>query len=182
MPQRSCCKWRDTIVPSWWYRYKKFRIGDDFRGVSGFFVTICFLAMRTDPLHGVKEGILLEVGFDDTAPNQPCDISSWALDAAHKSPVAFIDRPEYQKPVNRCVFRRLTTSISPVTRRFSSQIRRCGNFTPRACTTPVKCPSMKFCSPLRYISPDFDGGLRKKNGVHRTTFSSLVPRETVVFM
>lgn len=46
---------------------------------------------RTEHLQGVKEGILLEVGFDDTAPNTPCDISSWALDAALKSTVAFID-------------------------------------------------------------------------------------------
>lgn len=45
----------------------------------------------TDRLGGIKEGILLEVGFDDTAPNAPCDISCWALDAALKSPVAFID-------------------------------------------------------------------------------------------
>ena len=36
----------------------------------------------TRALHGVKDGILLEVGFDDTAPNRPCTISSWALDAA----------------------------------------------------------------------------------------------------
>jgi len=36
----------------------------------------------TRALHGVKDGILLEVGFDDTAPNTPCTISSWALDAA----------------------------------------------------------------------------------------------------
>lgn len=47
--------------------------------------------VKTDHLRGVKEGILLEVGFDDTAPNTPCDISSWALDTALKSPVAFID-------------------------------------------------------------------------------------------
>lgn len=47
--------------------------------------------VATDHLYGVKEGILLEVGFDDTAPNQPCDISSWALDVALKSTVAFID-------------------------------------------------------------------------------------------
>lgn len=31
-------------------------------------------------LEGVKEGILLEVGFDDVAPNQAIDISSWAYD------------------------------------------------------------------------------------------------------
>lgn len=46
---------------------------------------------RTEHLQGVKEGILLEVGFDDTAPNTPCDMSSWALDAALKSTVAVID-------------------------------------------------------------------------------------------
>ncbi len=28
---------------------------------------------------GVKEGILLEAGFDQVAPNRPCLISSWAL-------------------------------------------------------------------------------------------------------
>jgi Nucleotidyl transferase AbiEii toxin, Type IV TA system len=47
--------------------------------------------VATDQLRGIKEGILLEVGFDDTAPNHPCDISSWALDVALKSPIPFID-------------------------------------------------------------------------------------------
>lgn len=47
--------------------------------------------VKTEYLQGVKEGILLEVGFDDTAPNTPCDISSWALDAALKSTVSVID-------------------------------------------------------------------------------------------
>jgi hypothetical protein len=46
---------------------------------------------RTEHLQGVKEGILLEVGFDDTAPNTPCDVSSWALNAALKSTVDVID-------------------------------------------------------------------------------------------
>ena len=31
---------------------------------------------------GLKSGILLELGFDDTTPNEPIDISSWALDRA----------------------------------------------------------------------------------------------------
>jgi len=31
---------------------------------------------------GLKQGILLEVGFDDTTPNEEMDISSWALDKA----------------------------------------------------------------------------------------------------
>lgn len=47
--------------------------------------------VKTEYLQGIKEGILLEVGFDDTAPNTPCDVSSWALDAALKTTVAVID-------------------------------------------------------------------------------------------
>ncbi len=47
--------------------------------------------VKTDGIPGLKEGILLEVGFDDTVPNTPCDVSSWALDAALKSTVAVID-------------------------------------------------------------------------------------------
>ncbi len=35
---------------------------------------------------GLKEGILLEVGFDKTAPHQPCLISSWAYDRASTAP------------------------------------------------------------------------------------------------
>lgn len=33
-------------------------------------------------VEGLKDGILLEVGFDDVAPNEPRDISSWAWDYA----------------------------------------------------------------------------------------------------
>ena len=47
--------------------------------------------VKTQHLQGVKEGILLEVGFDDTAPNTPCDMSSWALDAALMSKVPVLD-------------------------------------------------------------------------------------------
>ncbi len=36
----------------------------------------------TAPLDDLKEGILLEVGFDDVAPNTAKDISSWAYDYA----------------------------------------------------------------------------------------------------
>lgn len=31
---------------------------------------------------GLKEGILLDAGFDDVTPNRPCDTSSWAYDQA----------------------------------------------------------------------------------------------------
>lgn len=47
--------------------------------------------VQTSSLPGVKDGILLEVGFDDTAPNHPCTISSWAVDVALGSEVSFID-------------------------------------------------------------------------------------------
>lgn len=47
--------------------------------------------VQTSSLPGVKDGILLEAGFDDTAPNHPCTISSWALDLALQSKASFID-------------------------------------------------------------------------------------------
>ena len=40
---------------------------------------------------GLKEGILLEVGFDTTAPNMPITISSWAYDRASGNSVAITD-------------------------------------------------------------------------------------------
>ena len=46
---------------------------------------------RTASLAGVKDGILLELGFDDTAPNRPVTISSWALDFAMNRGVQFFD-------------------------------------------------------------------------------------------
>ncbi len=40
----------------------------------------------------LKDGILLEVGFDDVAPNAPRDLSSWAYDYA-AGRVGIIDNP-----------------------------------------------------------------------------------------
>jgi predicted nucleotidyltransferase component of viral defense system len=40
---------------------------------------------------GLKDGILLEVGFDNTNPHTPLDISSWAYDHALKTKVEVID-------------------------------------------------------------------------------------------
>ncbi len=40
---------------------------------------------------GLKPGILLEVGFDDTTPNEPMNVSSWALDKAVAAGIKFID-------------------------------------------------------------------------------------------
>lgn len=57
-----------------------------------------------DPLKGVKDGVLLEAGFDDVTPNDPMDISSWTYDKAREKGISFADnlaygikcyRPEY---------------------------------------------------------------------------------------
>lgn len=40
---------------------------------------------------GIKDGILLELGFDDTTPNRPVTISSWAYDAAVSAGVQIHD-------------------------------------------------------------------------------------------
>jgi predicted nucleotidyltransferase component of viral defense system len=45
----------------------------------------------TDVIEGVKEGILLEVGFDNVTPNNPITISSWAYDKAIQQKVSIID-------------------------------------------------------------------------------------------
>lgn len=46
---------------------------------------------KAEELLGVKPGILLEVGFDDTTPNTAVDISSWAMEAARAAKVDVID-------------------------------------------------------------------------------------------
>lgn len=55
-------------------------------------------ASRVSPLAGVKDGILLELGFDDTAPNSPVTISSWALDFAMARGVEVIDNRAVDVP------------------------------------------------------------------------------------
>jgi hypothetical protein len=45
----------------------------------------------TTKLDGVKEGILLEAGFDTVTPFEQLKISSWAFDKASRSPVSIID-------------------------------------------------------------------------------------------
>lgn len=45
----------------------------------------------TAELEGVKPGVLLEVGFDDTTPNTAVDVSSWAFDKGLASEVDVID-------------------------------------------------------------------------------------------
>ena len=60
---------------------------DQFRGAG---IRLIYpTALRA--IDGLKPGILLEVGFDDTTPNEAVDISSWSLDKAVASGVKFID-------------------------------------------------------------------------------------------
>ncbi|HHJ19736.1 MAG TPA: nucleotidyl transferase AbiEii/AbiGii toxin family protein [Gammaproteobacteria bacterium] len=47
---------------------------------------------------GLKEGILLETGFDDTQPNSPRTISSWAYDNATQSSVTIPDNRAIDVP------------------------------------------------------------------------------------
>lgn len=46
---------------------------------------------KVDKLGAMKEGILLEAGFDDVTPNKRITISSWAYDRAIESKVEIID-------------------------------------------------------------------------------------------
>ncbi|MCH8180346.1 MAG: nucleotidyl transferase AbiEii/AbiGii toxin family protein [Proteobacteria bacterium] len=55
-------------------------------------------AARTTPLAGVKDGILLELGFDDTAPNRPVTISSWAWDTASARGISVMDNRAIDVP------------------------------------------------------------------------------------
>lgn len=42
-------------------------------------------------IDALKSGIVLELGFDQTTPNVPCDISSWALDKVQSLNIDVID-------------------------------------------------------------------------------------------
>ena len=57
-----------------------------------------FYSPRAAALAGVKDGILLELGFDDTAPNRPVTISSWALDFAIDRGVQVFDNRAVDVP------------------------------------------------------------------------------------
>jgi len=46
---------------------------------------------RLEPLPGIKPEVLLEAGFDKTAPNEPRDFSSWVFDRALKAGLDIID-------------------------------------------------------------------------------------------
>lgn len=50
---------------------------------------------------GLKEGILLELGFDDTTPNKPITISSWAFDKASETGITMRDNRAHDVPCYR---------------------------------------------------------------------------------
>jgi hypothetical protein len=52
---------------------------DDLRQYRSGGIRLHYESM-TETIEGVKEGILLEVGFDTVTPNNPLTISSWAYE------------------------------------------------------------------------------------------------------
>jgi len=57
-----------------------------------------FYSPRANSIPGIKDGILLELGFDDTTPNRPVTISSWALDFALERGVRAFDNRAVDVP------------------------------------------------------------------------------------
>ncbi len=51
-----------------------------------------------EQLPDVKDGVLLEVGFDDTTPNQKFGIASWAFEEAAKANVTIVDNRATEVP------------------------------------------------------------------------------------
>lgn len=85
---------------------------------------------RTSALAGVKDGILLELGFDDTAPNRPVTISSWALDVARDRGVDAFDNRAVGVPcyAPTHTFVEKLQTISTKFRRLGEAQRFPGNF------------------------------------------------------
>ena len=81
-------------------------------------------------LAGVKDGILLELGFDDTAPNRPVTISSWALDFAQGLGVKVFDNRAVNVPcyAPTHTFVEKLQTISTKFRRLSEANEFPGNF------------------------------------------------------
>lgn len=57
---------------------------DDIPDYRGAGIRLQYQSLNPLPA-GLKQGILLEAGFDQVAPNQPCTISSWSYDQALNS-------------------------------------------------------------------------------------------------
>ena len=80
----------------------------------------------TQPLPGVKDGILLEVGFDLTAPNAPRTISSWAMDAALMAGLPVIDNRAVDVPCYALGYT-LVEKLQTVSTKYRQQ-QETGNF------------------------------------------------------
>ena len=85
---------------------------------------------RLTTLAGVKDGILLELGFDDTAPNRPVSISSWALDFAIDRGARVFDNRAVDMP-QRTHSSRSSKPFRPSTDGW----HRHKNFQPTSCVT-----------------------------------------------
>jgi len=80
----------DTITLSGIIEVKRDTEFDDIPKYFGGGVRLLYKSLTTR-VEGPKEGILLEVGFDDVSPNQPITISSWTYDSAVSNGIALID-------------------------------------------------------------------------------------------
>jgi Nucleotidyl transferase AbiEii toxin, Type IV TA system len=63
---------------------------DDVPGYRNAGIRLIYKSI-TEPMDGLRDGVLLEAGFDKVAPNSPKDISSWLYDRAIASRVDIID-------------------------------------------------------------------------------------------
>jgi hypothetical protein len=85
---------------------------------------------RATTVAGLKDGILLELGFDDTAPNRPVTISSWALDFAMGRAVDVFDNRAVNVPcyAPTYTFVEKLQTISTKYRRLADAQKFPGNF------------------------------------------------------
>jgi hypothetical protein len=85
---------------------------------------------RAASVTGLKDGILLELGFDDTAPNRPVTISSWALDFAMSRGVQVVDNRATDVPcyAPTYTFVEKLQTISTKYRRLAEAQKFPGNF------------------------------------------------------
>lgn len=85
---------------------------------------------RAASVTGLKDGILLELGFDDTAPNRPVTISSWALDFAMSRGVEVVDNRATDVPcyAPTYTFVEKLQTISTKYRRLAESQKFPGNF------------------------------------------------------
>jgi len=88
-----------------------------------------FYAAKFPSDGSAKEGILLEVGFDDITPNQPLDISSWALDFAQQQKVVMTDNKALQIPCYDPAYT-LVEKLQAIVTKYRSQQATDGKFPP----------------------------------------------------